>query len=70
MLSNAYFLANFRFDTAEKEPAKKLQNFANFPNFAIPLSYKVDKFADAQGALPEPARSGVPPRNGLQGRAK
>ena len=28
MLSNAYFLAKFRFDTAENEPAKKLQNFA------------------------------------------
>ena len=27
MLSNAYFLAKFRFDTAEKEPAKNLQNF-------------------------------------------
>ena len=26
MLSNAYFLAKFRFDTAENEPAKKLQN--------------------------------------------
>ena len=36
MLSNAYFLAKFRFDTAENEPAKKLQNFANFPNFANP----------------------------------
>ena len=24
MLSNAYFLAKFRFDTAEKEPAKNL----------------------------------------------
>ena len=35
MLSNAYFLAKFRFDTAENEPAKNLQNFANFPNFAI-----------------------------------
>ena len=32
--SNAYFLAKFRFDTAENEPAKNLQNFANFPNFA------------------------------------
>ena len=42
MLSNAYFLDNFGFDTAENEPAKKLQkyylqflfekkdNFANF----------------------------------------
>ena len=27
MLSNAYFLAKFRFDTAENEPAK---NFAKF----------------------------------------
>ena len=30
MLSNAYFLAKFRFDTAEKEPAKKLKKFALF----------------------------------------
>ena len=36
MLSNAYFLAKFRFDTAENEPAKNLQNFANFPNIANP----------------------------------
>ena len=28
MLPNAYFLAKFRFDTAENEPAKNLQNFA------------------------------------------
>ena len=27
MRSNAYFLAKFRFDTAENEPAKNLQNF-------------------------------------------
>ena len=32
MLSNAYFLAKFRFDTAENEPAKNLQQFANFAN--------------------------------------
>ena len=36
MLSNAYFLAKFRFDTAENEPAKDLQNFAKFANFADP----------------------------------
>ena len=46
MLSNAYFLAKFRFDTAENEPAKNLQkfdyflgklsNFPNFPNSANP----------------------------------
>ena len=31
MLSNAYFLAKFRFDTAENEPAKKCKilNFCN-----------------------------------------
>ena len=35
MLSNAYFLAKFRFDTAENEPAKNLQNFAKtFADFA------------------------------------
>ena len=27
---NYYFLAKFRFDTAENEPAKNLQNFAKF----------------------------------------
>ena len=36
MLSNAFFLAKFRFDTAENEPAKNLQKFANFANFANP----------------------------------
>ena len=36
MLSNAYFLAKFRFDTAENEPAKNLQNLAKFANFADP----------------------------------
>ena len=30
MLSNAYFLAKIRFDTAENEPAKNLQNFRIF----------------------------------------
>ena len=28
MLSNAYFLAKFRFDTAENEPAKNVQTFS------------------------------------------
>ena len=36
MLSNAYFVAKNRLDTAESEPAKNLQNFADFPNFATP----------------------------------
>ena len=44
MLSNAYFLAKIRFDTAENEPAKNLQKIskkiltiANFANFAFCL---------------------------------
>ena len=36
MLSNASFLAKFRFDTAENEPAKNVQNFAKFANIADP----------------------------------
>ena len=32
MLSNASFLAKFRFVTAENEPAKNLRKFANFSN--------------------------------------
>ena len=36
MLPNAYLLANFRFDTSENEPAKNLQNFEKFANFADP----------------------------------
>ena len=37
MLSNAYFLAKFRFDTAENEPAKSLQHFIFFffPSFSF-----------------------------------
>ena len=31
MLSNAYFLAKFRFNAAENEPAKNLQNLENLP---------------------------------------
>ena len=55
MLSNAYFLAKFRFDTAENEPAKKLQKlqkFANFPNFA---NYLLPN-------QPTPLRPEVPPQ--------
>ena len=33
MLSNAYFLAKFRFDTAENEPANNLQKFCRICQF-------------------------------------
>ena len=38
MLSNAYFLAKFRFDTAENEPAKNLQNFRKMHFSKMPFS--------------------------------
>ena len=67
MLSNAYFLAKFRFDTAENEPAKNLQNFANFANFAkfanfATRPWRPDRtFQLRTGPSPAPARmnSGV-----------
>ena len=50
MLSNAYFLAKFRFDTAENEPAQNLQHFAKFANYADPTPSGA---AAAQGAGPK-----------------
>ena len=42
MLPNAYFLAKFRFDTAENEPAKNSQNFAKTnANFANLVQFEV-----------------------------
>ena len=35
MLSNAYFLAKFRFDTAENEPAKNLQKMQIYARGAV-----------------------------------
>ena len=37
MLSNAYFLAKFRFDTAENEPAKNLQKFCKMLQIILPI---------------------------------
>ena len=42
MLSNAYFLAKFRFDTAENEPAKNLQNLLIFPILLTPKISSAD----------------------------
>ena len=50
MLSNAYFLTKFRFDTAENEPAKNLQNVANFAN--PDLHEALDGLRDGQVAAP------------------
>ena len=37
MLANAYFLAKFRFDTAENEPAKNLQKLPKNAKFYLNL---------------------------------
>ena len=50
MLSNAYFLAKFRFDTAENEPAKNLQNFEK--QISLPA-------ASSAGDLLERCQAGV-----------
>ena len=72
MLSNAYFLAKFRFDTAENGPAKNLQKlkFANFPNSANPNPTPRCRRTESAGltvrglpARPKPA-VGVRPEGG------
>ena len=63
MLSNAYFHAKFRFDTAENEPSKNLQNFAIFPNFANPHGYR------SAGVRPVAGESGVTGESGEAGEA-
>ena len=66
MLSNAYFLAKFRFDTAENEPAKNLQkiaqkiaNFANFANRGGSSRGEVRRAPDVALALGSPPRPGL-----------
>ena len=55
MLSIAYFLAKFRFDTAENEPAKNLKNLLILLTLT-PLT---------SGCLVQPLLEGQPPRVGL-----
>ena len=57
MLSNAYFVTKFRFDTAENEPAKKFAKFVNFANFAHPNPL----LPPNTGGLPSPPAQAVPP---------
>ena len=54
MLSNAYFLAKFRFDTAENEPAKNLQNFRK-------MQEPPRAAASRRAAPPRARRSGAAP---------
>ena len=62
MLSDAYFLANFRFNTAENEPAKILQIFVKFAKVPATVSPE----PDPRGAS-APRGAGVPA--GAVGRA-
>ena len=65
MLSNAYFLAKFRFDTAENEPAKNLQNLANFPNVG-PRASSAGHLRGPPGDEGVPREgAGVGPRRGI-----
>ena len=66
MLSNAYLLAKFGFDSAENEPAKNLQNFVNFPNFANPNPLTLTL---AQRLLSGPEVGAGPPRQRAGTRA-
>ena len=66
MLSNAYFLAKFRFDTAENKPAKNLQNFRtmHFSKMHFTLAVQVPRGAPHPGLRPERA-AGPGPRRDL-----
>ena len=60
MLSNAYFLAKFRFDPAENEPAKKLRILKNHygATFAeVPLNALVAELAEEREPQNRKARS-------------
>ena len=46
MLSNAYFLAKFRFDTAENEPAKKFAKFGRACQKFTQFWKKIANFAN------------------------
>ena len=66
MLSNAYFLAKFRFDTAEKEPAKKLQNCAeanpkcvDFANVRTRIGTAAPARQGRPGSLDVPSRQPI-----------
>ena len=60
MLSNAYFLAIFRFGTAENEPAKNCKHFANL----LPTSAEVSELLNA-----DPVERAGRLRRGAQGSA-
>ena len=72
MLSNAYFLAKFRFDTAENEPAKHLQNFRKMHFRKMQCPADEDEAPAAGGAdraAPAPGGGAAEPPKQLPGLA-
>ena len=59
------YLAKFRFDTAENEPAKKLQNLQTFPDFANPDKVHVRARVPLRGRLLRGQARAGPPAPGL-----
>ena len=55
MLSNAHFLAKFRFDTAENEPAKNLQKLLTLLTLGAPRERHPPRDRAAQAVQGEPA---------------
>ena len=72
MLSNAYFLAKFRFDTAENEPVKNLQNFRkmHFSKMHFPPAARAQggrRFAELQArAAAAKVKTGLPERKKIR----
>ena len=64
MLSNAYFLAKFRFDTAENEPAKNLQNLLII--LPILLTLTPNPYYPSAARAPRRARGGATLRDGVR----
>ena len=70
MLSNAYFLAKFRFDTAENEPVKNLQKFAKNAFSKNAFSKNAFLNALAQVAVPAGAAAAGGPELGAAHAAR
>ena len=68
MLSNAYFVAKFRFDTAENEPAKNLQNFRKM-HFSK-MHFRKMHFSNAHPVMKLPSSAGCLRRTRAEARRR
>ena len=68
MLSNAHFLAKFRFDTAENEPAKKIAKFSKNAFSEIAFSEALRELRAGFAWTTSPGlSSGFVPQSGVAG---